>query len=113
MTSPGPITADALLEHAGFIRAMARGVLGNDDRIDDVTQDAYVAALSRKTAPSRLGSWLASVGRRRAWDVRRRDAVRARHHRELSTSRTSPPTADVVAAAEVTRKLVEAVLALD
>src|SRR5262245_37805683 len=78
-TPPSQPSASDLLAHAEFVRAMARGVLGADDRVEDVVQDTWVAALSRETPPSRLRSWLASVGRRRAWDVRRRDATRRRH----------------------------------
>src|SRR5262249_58880487 len=76
---PSPPTASDLLEHAEFVRAMARGVLGADDRVEDVVQDTWLAALSRGKPPSRLRSWLASVSRRRAWDVRRKDGTRRRH----------------------------------
>src|SRR5437868_2520993 len=93
---PTDLDADVLLRHAGFVRAMARGVLGADDRVEDAVQDTWVAALSRERPPSRLRSWLASVGRRRAWDVRRKDAVRGRHEREGVRSTRAPATAELV-----------------
>src|SRR5262245_13181240 len=104
--------ANAMLEHAEFVRAMARGVLGPDDRVDDVVQDTWVAALSREKPPSRLRSWLASVGRRRAWDVRRKDALRRRHDAQ-AVGHPAPAVDSAVVRAETTRRLVDAVLALE
>src|SRR5262245_10080432 len=111
-TPPSPPSASELLEHVEFVRAMARGVLGADDRVEDVVQDTWVAALSRERPPSRLRSWLASVGRRRAWDVRRKDAIRGRHE-AAAAGRAMPAVDSVVERAETTRRLVNAVLALE
>jgi len=54
--------AEALLAHAGFVRALARGLLGDEDRADDVVQDTLVTALERPPrSTGALRSWLARV----------------------------------------------------
>ena len=38
---------DELFEHNEFLRALARGLVGDTDRAEDLVQDAYVLALER------------------------------------------------------------------
>ncbi len=45
------LPADVLLEHQDFLRALARGLLGDPARADDAVQEAYAAALE---SPPRL-----------------------------------------------------------
>jgi RNA polymerase sigma-70 factor (ECF subfamily) len=113
MPAPTRIDGATLLANAGFVRAMARGVLGADDRVDDVVQDTFVAALSRERPPSRWSSWLGSVGKRRALDVRRKDARRGVHERRAARLEASSGSEELRGRAEVTRRLIDALLTLD
>ncbi|HLF95376.1 MAG TPA: sigma factor, partial [Planctomycetota bacterium] len=49
-------SAEVLLEHAAFLRRLARGILHDADAADDVAQDAIVAALGER--PKNLRAWL-------------------------------------------------------
>ena len=61
------LAAEALLVHAGWMRALARRLVVDPDRADDVVQQSFVAALER---PSRhtgnLPAWLRRVVTNRA-----------------------------------------------
>ena len=82
-----------LLEHADFLRALARGLLGDAARADDVVQDAYLAALERPPvtldARGALRSWLGKVVRK----SRSTCAAESSGGRSASTRRrgASPP----------------------
>ena len=112
MDAAPPTLAD-VLAHEGFVRGLARGALGRDDRVDDVVAETLWAAAGRGPRDGSLRAWLAAVVRRRSADIRRRDARVAR--RELAAARpeATPSTADLVVREEVRRRLVDALLALD
>lgn len=105
---------DAALAHEAFVRATARAVLGADDRVDDVVQDSLVAAL--RTGPRAVGAlraWLGTVARRRAVDVRRRDAARRRAEGATGPATATPSADEIAVREEVRRALVDELLALD
>ena len=80
MKPRNPPTADALLAHTGFVRNLARGALGQDDRSEDVAQDAWVAAMER--GPREAGAargWFYRVVMNGVASLRRRDAAHVRH----------------------------------
>ena len=80
--------AEELTEHHEFLRALARRLVRDADRAEDLVQDAYVVALER---PPRSGgalrSWLAQVVKRHSLNAARADSRRA--HREESVARES------------------------
>ena len=45
MNAGSPPDAEHLLQHAAFVRAVARATLHGDDLVDDVVQETWVAAL--------------------------------------------------------------------
>jgi RNA polymerase sigma factor (sigma-70 family) len=102
-----------LLEHAGWIRALARRLTNDDAAADDLVQEAWLAALKRPPRiEERARPWLAEVLRNA-----RRMAFRSetrRSQREQAAIETTPPaTADrVVEEVELGRALAEEVLAL-
>lgn len=109
MESP---SAEELLAHAAFVRRVAEGLLRDPHDVDDVVQDAYVAALRAPPAHG-LRSWLATVARNAA-----RMRLRARRRRvahELAAARPdrTPGTADTAGRMEIHRRLVEEVLAIE
>ncbi len=75
--------SERLLEHQDFLRALARELLGDPARAEDVLQDAYLQAL---THPPReagaLRAWLARVVTNRAHNLRREERRRSARERE-------------------------------
>jgi len=110
MTEP---TAEALLQHAGFLRALARSLLLDEGQAEDVVQETYLAALHRSPPEAGARGWLAAVTRNLALK-RLRTETRLRH-REAASARTGahPAAGDVVAKLELHRRLVDAVHRLD
>jgi len=101
---------EALLRHRGFLRALARSLIG-DDRAEDLAQDACVAALERP--PKTLTrAWLARVTRNLAAGFWRREGARGQRERAAALSEPSPPTAEAVARLDLQRRIVEEVHAL-
>jgi len=115
MTAPTtPPTVADLLEHAGFVRYLARALVVGEAEADDLFQDAYLTAL--RSPPKRstnLRGWLATVVRNLARMRRRTD--RRRTARETASARADgAPGADETAARlEIQRLLVDAVASLD
>ena len=117
-----PQSADELLRHAAWVRRVARALVRGADRVDDLEQETWLAALSR---PPRHGgdkrSWLGAVTRNVARHLFRGEATRARHEQAQAqiqgTARASPATApaagEIVARAEIQQRVAAAVLALE
>jgi RNA polymerase sigma factor (sigma-70 family) len=73
--------ADAHRREWGFVLAATLRVSGDLDEAEECVQDAYARALAvweSRGIPDRPGAWLTTVARRRALDIRRRDATLAR-----------------------------------
>ena len=49
---PDVPTSEELLAHLGFVRRLARALMGDEARADDLAQDTFVAALR---TPPRAG----------------------------------------------------------
>ena len=79
MVRPSP-SAEALLQHVGFLRGLARAITANASDADDVVQDTLIAALERSEPPRNARSWLSAVLRNRA-ARRRRAEVREKRRR--------------------------------
>lgn len=108
-----PVTpsAEVLLEHAQFLRRLARGILHDADAAADVAEDAIVAALGER--PTNLRAWLGKVARHLALSRRRADTRRDLRERAAARPEALPSAAEGVARLELQRKVVDAVLALD
>ncbi len=103
-----------LLEHAQFVRNLARHLLHDEARAEDVTQEAWVVALQASPRdPSRARAWLARIVRNFAFEQRRSDA--RRHQREARAARPEsvPSTEQILEREALRRRVVEAVLALE
>jgi RNA polymerase sigma-70 factor (ECF subfamily) len=111
MTEP---RADALLAHAGFIRALSHNLLLDPDRTDDIVQEALMAALKRPPRDrSKMRAWLGAVGRRLALKQRRTEGRRERRERRAARPEALPSAAEVVGQLEVQGEVVAAVLELE
>ncbi|MCA9317638.1 MAG: sigma-70 family RNA polymerase sigma factor, partial [Planctomycetes bacterium] len=114
MSSRPALDPDALIEHAAFVRHVARAALRGDDLVDDVVQDTMLAALQATSRPrGPVRAWLGGVARMRARNlVRQRMATRTREAR-ASRPASGEAVDDVLARAEVGRRLAAAVVSLD
>ena len=110
MTEPR-IPPAALAEHLDFARRLARGLIDDADARDDAVQDACVAALEGPPRdPARLRGWLATVMRRLSQRRRRTDARRSEREARVARTSESPPSDDLVAAMDVHRRVVDALM---
>ncbi|MEM7311024.1 MAG: sigma-70 family RNA polymerase sigma factor [Planctomycetota bacterium] len=107
-------TAEELLRHQAALRALARTLVADEARADDVVQDAWLAALRRPPAErGNLGGWLAAVARNAARQMGRAEDRRRRREILAALPERLPATAEVAERAAVHRELVGAVLALN
>ncbi|HEX5135517.1 MAG TPA: sigma-70 family RNA polymerase sigma factor [Planctomycetota bacterium] len=104
---------EALLEHRAFLRAIAKGLLRDDDAAEDVVQEALLAAMERPPEGPNLRGWLGAVARNLSRMARRGE--RRRRERELRAARPEAvgPADEALQLIEVQRRVVEAVRALD
>ena len=89
-----PIDPKELLEHQGWLRALAFELVGDSQRAEDVVQETWLVALQNRSHPVRnLQAWLGGVVRNRARQLRRGEERRrcllytSPSPRDLSTSR--------------------------
>lgn len=107
MTSAsGDLDLDGLLGEEPFVRSLAKSLLFDEHQVDDVVQQTWIEAL-KVARGSR--SWLASVVRSRACNLRR-DAAR-RTAREASAARLEalPSASELLEREELRRHVVRAV----
>ncbi len=72
-----PVQIEDMLHHAEWARRLARSLLRDRSRADDVVQDAWVAALRAPPQdPKRIRAWLARVIRNRVIAMYRYDHLR-------------------------------------
>lgn len=102
------LTAEALLQHAAGLRALGRRMLDGASA-EDLVQEAYLAALRSRPPSGGVGAWLHGIANKIV-SLMRRQAIR-RQRREQDGVRTdhAPSAADVVASAEVMRRIADAV----
>lgn len=113
MNATTPIHPEALLSHLDFVRGIARSLLFDEHEVDDVVQQTWLQAVRRppRTATS-LKSWLGTVTRNLARNVRREKGRRRTEDLEQPPDVQVPSTAEVVEREAVRRQVVKAVLAL-
>jgi RNA polymerase sigma factor (sigma-70 family) len=113
MDPSAPVPIERLLEHRAWVTALARALVADPNRADDVAQDAWLAALRR---PPRHGdalrAWLARLVRHRASNARRDDARRVARERSAGRRPSSVDPSDAVARVEAHERVVREVLAL-
>ncbi|MFQ5845051.1 MAG: RNA polymerase sigma factor, partial [Planctomycetota bacterium] len=111
---PSEFDAERLLAHVRFVRSIARSLLGDENQVDDVTQQTLLTALERRPRKLRdLRAWMGKVARNFALRTRRSAGRRSRHERAAARTNRVSSAATVVERLEVQRRVVEAVLTLD
>ncbi|MCI0585284.1 MAG: sigma-70 family RNA polymerase sigma factor [Planctomycetes bacterium] len=109
-----PPDPQALLAHADFVRALARTLVHDAARADDLAQETWVATLEHppRTVESSRG-WLLTVLRNLARRLSRAEIRRTRWESAAARPEPVPSSHDIVAREESRRRVVEAVLALE
>jgi RNA polymerase sigma factor (sigma-70 family) len=108
-----PLGSEELLAHAGFLRALARGLCTDDARADDLVQDTFVAALERPPVErGALRGWLATVARHLAANRARAEARRDAREAHVGRPEGHEPEHTALERLELSRRLAEAVLDL-
>jgi RNA polymerase sigma factor (sigma-70 family) len=95
--------------YGGLVFAVARHVLGDRSLAEDASQQAFVQAwrAAQSFDPARrLGPWLATIARRAAIDVHRREAVRA--HQSLEDRGQTDPRSPAWAVADTADRAYDA-----
>jgi len=102
-----------LLEHVGFLRAIALGVLHNEADADDVVQQTLAVALEKPPRDAtNLRGWLATVARNVArMQYRSRKRREAREERVARAEGTAA-TFEIAERMEMERRVVEAIATL-
>ena len=118
MDSPTrPVSETELLENLAWVQALARRLVSDPATAEDVAQDAWLAARERPPRRARSGAglraWLARVTRTLARQSFRSESARSARERAVARREATPSAGDVVARAEMQKRIVEAVLALE
>ena len=114
--SQNAITPDleGLLVHGRFLRALAKSLLFDEHRVDDVVQQAWLAALERgKSTIQNPRSWLAAVTRNQAYKTLEREGRLAKREQAAAKPEGLPSTADFAEKETVRREVADAVLLLE
>jgi RNA polymerase sigma-70 factor (ECF subfamily) len=102
-----------LLEHAAWVRRLARRLVRDAAAADDVVQETWLAALkARRASDATLRPWLARVAANFARDRGRSEANRAERERSRAGSGLEPSAAETAERLEAQRLLVDALAAL-
>ena len=81
MNPPLP-SADLLLTHRDFLQRLARSLVVDEQRAEDVVQETYLAVLQRPPPPGvRLKAWLGGIARNLSRRTRRTMRAALHQHR--------------------------------
>ena len=110
MTPSEPTSPELLLAHAGWMRALALGLVHDPHEADDVAQDAALAALLHPPPTgAALRPWLATVVRNFAWRRRRAAARRSEHEDFARKPDSGDDNVATLERIDLQRKLLDAV----
>ncbi|MCE9592688.1 MAG: sigma-70 family RNA polymerase sigma factor [Planctomycetes bacterium] len=112
--SRSELPPEALLAQAGFLRALAQGLLRDEHASEDVVQTTWLTALQRREHEIESPrAWMARVVRNLAFKRRRGEQRRAARERAVAKDEALSSSADAVERADTLRAVTDAVLALD
>jgi RNA polymerase sigma factor (sigma-70 family) len=114
MASSRESDVDLLLAHGAFVRSLARRIVSDEHRAEDLAQETWVAALSRPADAVRSPrAWLSGILANLTRSEARTRARRERREAETARRETVPSTDSTVASASLGRDLADRVLALE
>jgi len=109
MTEP-----ETLLQHAQFLRGLARGLLGASDQAGDVVQQTWLAALENgPRQPEKARAWLATTLRNFVRMSYRGQARRIRREEVAARPESVVSTDEIAERTELQRRVAEAVHELE
>jgi len=73
-----PVSIEQLLEHRLWVRRLARGLVLDESRVDDLEQETWLRAMRRPPEARGIRTWLRRVVRNLAIDQGRRDRTHRR-----------------------------------
>jgi len=113
MDAVPPFDAETIARHAEAVRRLARRLVWDQDRAQDVAQDALVAALEQRTPPHKgLGPWIKGVTRKLAANTQRRERRLKERHARLGTPAQAPAPDEVIERLHAQRLVGDALTAL-
>jgi RNA polymerase sigma factor (sigma-70 family) len=111
--SPSTPSHEVLLQHAAWVRRLARELVHDRAAAEDLAQDTWLALLRARPAhDGPMRPWLARVARNRAALRLRRASARSAREHEAARPEAVPSAEELVGRMELQRQLVEVVLAL-
>jgi RNA polymerase sigma-70 factor (ECF subfamily) len=114
MTPPPTADPRLLLEHAQWMRRLARSLVHDEVRAEDLTQETWTRLLARPPSLERpFRGWIATVMRNLVRAERRGSARREARERDEARPEATPSSHELVERAALQRELVEAVLELE
>ncbi len=112
--SPNSLHPDALSRHAGFIRSLAQGILGDAHLAEDVLQETWLKWLEQPPSDrARPTHWLRKVAQGIAVNRSRSRSARRARERSVARSEGLPDSTEELAQAELIQHMVQGVLALE
>ena len=114
--APAAITMDTttLLEHRDWVRALAYGLVKDQNLADDLVQEAWLAAQrSGDIQPEAARGWFASVMRRKLSENSRSERNRRAREADVARSEGTVSDAKLQEKVETEETVVRAVMALD
>ncbi len=113
MSGHAELDADLILQHSGFIRSLARGLLRDESLVDDVVQETLIKALEKGPRnKGALPAWLRTVTRNIAYKTYRGTARRRAREEEAAQPEGLAATVDIVARGEALENLTSSVMDL-
>ncbi len=113
MTASDTLSADTLLRHEPFVRAVVRALVADEARVQDVVQETWLTALRRPPrAAGSLRAWLGRVAGNLARDAQRGTARRRAREAAVARSVSVEPVEATHGRLAAQREVVDAVLAL-
>ncbi|QDV08523.1 ECF RNA polymerase sigma factor SigW [Planctomycetes bacterium Poly30] len=113
MSGHAELDADFILQHSGFIRSLARGLLRDESLVDDVVQETLIKALEKgPRSEGALTAWLRTVTRNIAYKSYRGTARRRAREEEAAQPERLTATVDIVARGEALESLTASVMEL-
>ncbi len=104
---------EELLSHADFVRGLARSLIRDDSRAEDVAQETWLAALNMPERAEKLRAWLAGTVRNLALKNRRTERRVLRREQGAARPETVRSAEELVMREAARKRVVEAVCALD
>ena len=108
------IPLEKLVAHREWVRRVARALVRDEALADDLEQEVWLEALQRPPGAARsFGGWLAAAMRHNLIDFRRSEGRRRVREESVARPEGEKSAADLVAEAEVLKRVVAAVLELE